>query len=302
MNKYLISLTCKNPNCNNIFQIRKYDIGKKFYCCRKCRSNHHWLITPLFEKKCLNSSCNNIIKRKFKQQIDKINYCSLICRKIHKEQIFKESLKDTIKSKCRVCNMELVTYREPCGKLIPRKICDECDKKEKQQRALQGAKRFKFLYKNNKEFNNKIKNIHIENKEKTKKWFQNKENYKMWSLKMRDLFLNQTSKIEYKTKEYLNKKFPDFKIKHQEPISNILVDFYIPDKKLVIECHGDYWHMNPSKYKIDDINHSTKRTAKEQWEKDKNRRIFLESNGYKVIELWESEINRGDYKKLDIYT
>jgi len=28
---------------------------------------------------------------------------------------------------------------------------------------------------------------------------------------------------------------------------------------------------------------------------------MLESKGYKVVELWENEINNGDYKKLDIY-
>ena len=35
--------------------------------------------------------------------------------------------------------------------------------------------------------------------------------------------------------------------------------------------------------------------------KDKNRRLFMERQGYKIVELWESEINSGDYKKLDIY-
>jgi very-short-patch-repair endonuclease len=59
--------------------------------------------------------------------------------------------------------------------------------------------------------------------------------------------------------------------------------------------------MSPERYKDSDYNKITKRTAKEQWEKDKRRRLFMESNGYKVVELWESEINRGDYKKLDIY-
>jgi hypothetical protein len=31
----------------------------------------------------------------------------------------------------------------------------------------------------------------------------------------------------------------------------------------------------------------------EQWEKDRCRRMFMENNGYKVVELWESEINSG---------
>ena len=81
----------------------------------------------------------------------------------------------------------------------------------------------------------------------------------------------------------------------------MFVDIYVPDKNLVIECFGDYWHMSPSKYSATDYNKSTKRTAAEQWEKDRKRKLFMESKGYKVVELWEHEINNGDYRKLDIY-
>jgi hypothetical protein len=33
-------------------------------------------------------------------------------------------------------------------------------------------------------------------------------------------------------------------------------DFYIPSKNLLIETDGDYWHSNPSIYKLDFLNES----------------------------------------------
>ena len=107
------------------------------------------------------------------------------------------------------------------------------------------------------------------------------------------------SKIEDTVVEIVQQRVS--RIERSYPISNIFVDIYIPEKNLVIECLGDYWHMNPSKYSATDYNKSTKRTAKEQWDKDKRRKLFIESKGYKIVEIWENEINHGDYKKLDIY-
>uniref|UniRef100_A0A7C3SNC3 DUF559 domain-containing protein n=1 Tax=Dictyoglomus turgidum TaxID=513050 RepID=A0A7C3SNC3_9BACT len=32
----------------------------------------------------------------------------------------------------------------------------------------------------------------------------------------------------------------------QQPIGGfVLVDFYLPDQKIIIECDGDYWHNRP---------------------------------------------------------
>ena len=70
---------------------------------------------------------------------------------------FEESLKDVIKSTCRVCKKELITNREHCGKLIPRKICDLCNKKENQERVIKATSQFKFLIRNDINFRNKMK-------------------------------------------------------------------------------------------------------------------------------------------------
>jgi len=54
-------------------------------------------------------------------------------------------------------------------------------------------------------------------------------------------------------------------------------DVLIPSMNLVIECDGDYWHKYPVGREIDDI-----RTSE------------LLSKGFKVLRLWECEINKFD--------
>ena len=295
----LLTIKCGNPNCQNTFPLYPSELGRKLYCCGKCGSEHHWMITPLFEKKCINPACNVIIKRKFQQQIDKINYCSSKCRHDHKNTLFVESLNDTIKSRCRVCKTELTTKREPCGKLIPRKICDECNKKESREKTAKMTEKFLILMKTDEGFKRKMKKIFDANNKHLRAWMKIPENLKKWRMGCSKAFENGKSKIEDKAADYIKSKIS--KIERSYPISNMFVDIYVPEKNLVVECLGDYWHMTPQKYSPDDYNKSTKRTAKEQWDKDRRRKLFMESKGYRVVELWESEINRGDYQKIDIY-
>jgi G:T-mismatch repair DNA endonuclease (very short patch repair protein) len=71
------------------------------------------------------------------------------------------------------------------------------------------------------------------------------------------------------------------------------VDIYIPSKKLIIECHGDYWHCNPLKYKGDYYNKQVHMKANEIWDKDSDRKSLLESHGYSVRVVWESDFKKG---------
>jgi len=74
--------------------------------------------------------------------------------------------------------------------------------------------------------------------------------------------------------------------------SYIQVDFKCGNK--IIEFNGDFWHANPKQYKKNEIlthpnNHVI---AEELWDNDKKRIDWLESHGYEVLIIWES-----DYKK-----
>ena len=73
---------------------------------------------------------------------------------------------------------------------------------------------------------------------------------------------------------------------------NPIVDIIVENKKIVIEINGDYYHANPNKYKSTDILYKWKghQEAKEIWEFDKQRKEQIESFGYTVLVLWESDI------------
>ena len=96
-------------------------------------------------------------------------------------------------------------------------------------------------------------------------------------LKISILDYDSEFRIKYEFEGKSKWKFYDFKI------GNFL-----------LEVNGDYWHANPSKYKENDIFKFPKNelTAKDVWEIDKYKKQIAESNGYVVIYLWESEINK----------
>lgn len=95
----------------------------------------------------------------------------------------------------------------------------------------------------------------------------------------------KSSKIEY---------LSEFKIKYHldDKIKWRFFDFKIGN--FLLEINGDYWHANPEKYEENEIFKFPKRTlkAKEIWEIDKYKKQIAEDNGFKVIYLWESEINK----------
>jgi len=76
-------------------------------------------------------------------------------------------------------------------------------------------------------------------------------------------------------------------------INQTSYDFKIKKTKLLIEVQGDYWHANKNKYSENDILNfpNEKVTAKSIWEKDKRKKKNAEKYGYKIIYIWESEMN-----------
>lgn len=73
------------------------------------------------------------------------------------------------------------------------------------------------------------------------------------------------------------------------------VDFAFPDKKMVIEVLGDYWHGNPEKYPV------LSDKQKKRYEKDLHRKKILKLNQWMVLEIWEDDIyNNIDQVKNDI--
>jgi len=90
------------------------------------------------------------------------------------------------------------------------------------------------------------------------------------------------TKIEVKIQSFLKQLGIDF-LTHQYPNieHNYQCDILIPSMNLVIECDGNYWHKYPIGNDLDHIR------TKELLEK-----------GFKVLRLWEFEINKMSIDKF----
>lgn len=70
---------------------------------------------------------------------------------------------------------------------------------------------------------------------------------------------------------------------HQKPIceGKFILDFYLPDYKLVLECNGTYWHKLP-----------------ERQARDIALSEYVKSKGRKIVFIWEDEINKNAKEAL----
>ena len=102
---------------------------------------------------------------------------------------------------------------------------------------------------------------------------------------MRHTF-SHTSKGEKTLQKAIKELFPS--AKSNAPVETFNVDVLVPEKSLIVEYFGDFWHCNPSKWKAEDYNRRLHMTAKEKWQQDEKRLKKLQSLGYKVIVVWES--------------
>ena len=78
----------------------------------------------------------------------------------------------------------------------------------------------------------------------------------------------------------------------QVNIRNFIADFVLNDYKIIIEVQGDYWHCNPNIYKNGPINDIQRKKIKQ----DKVKHKVYTELGYKIIYIWEQDINN-DFNK-----
>lgn len=100
--------------------------------------------------------------------------------------------------------------------------------------------------------------------------------------------LNFVSKPHQVVIDYLKEKNKIFEV--NKPIGNYSADILMD--KVVIEINGNYWHANPIIYK-DNLNSTQKSNVK----RDELKKKFLESQGYKIIYIWEEEIKQNCFKE-----
>ena len=101
------------------------------------------------------------------------------------------------------------------------------------------------------------------------------------------------SKLEIATFDYIKKLFPN--VQHSVPITHnfrtYVFDIFIPNKNLMIEINGDYWHMNPNLYGCDHFDDSRNVTARDVWNQDKCKLNAAAAKGYNIGVIWEHDLN-----------
>jgi len=97
-------------------------------------------------------------------------------------------------------------------------------------------------------------------------------------LKMRE-FLKTLELIEAPVEEFQEKYYS--------------IDFALPERKIAIECDGDYYHINPAFFP----NGPKDAIQRRNQGRDRAKNTFLTNRGWTILRFWECEINSGIFKE-----
>jgi len=70
---------------------------------------------------------------------------------------------------------------------------------------------------------------------------------------------------------------------------NRRVDGYDPLTNTVYEFHGDYWHGNPARFNLDDINPTIKKPYRQLYEATLTKEVLIKDSGYNLVVMWEHD-------------
>lgn len=143
-----------------------------------------------------------------------------------------------------------------------------------------------------------FENLHLSAKE----WYKNlsdeekqkrKDDRRQWAILHSKLY--GKSKLEENIGSIL--KEMGVEITPQYFVNRVSYDFRIDNTNYLIEVQGNFWHANPKIYSEHDIMKfplNNRPKAKDIWLKDHKRKENAENYGYKVLYLWEDEINNNN--------
>jgi len=104
-------------------------------------------------------------------------------------------------------------------------------------------------------------------------------------IRLRQKFPLKFSKIEIILGNEIKKRGIYF-LTHQPLLNICQPDIIMPNYKLVIQCDGDWWHVNPRFYRNKPLSKIQKNNAK----RDKWQDAILNNNGWHVMRFWGSDI------------
>lgn len=98
----------------------------------------------------------------------------------------------------------------------------------------------------------------------------------------------QISKFQRREYARIIREYPDAKLEEYLFDVQKSVDIYIPSKRQIIECFGDFWHCNPKVYSSDYYHKYVHMNASEIWHRDEERIASFTKAGYTVEIIWEN--------------
>jgi len=74
-------------------------------------------------------------------------------------------------------------------------------------------------------------------------------------------------------------------------------DFIIHNRRILIEVNGDYWHVNPKIYG-DKLFKDLKDYQRSKIIIDLKKKIYAHERNFRVITIWENDINKHNFDIL----
>lgn len=103
---------------------------------------------------------------------------------------------------------------------------------------------------------------------------------------------NRVTSIHLAMREFLANYEFNFELEEEFQVKYYAVDFAFPEVKVAVECQGTFFHIDPRKYP----NGPQTAIQRRNFGRDKAKRTYLTTRGWTIIEVWEKEINNGEFK------
>lgn len=257
-----IKVMCKCDMCGvDFFRVRK-DVKESTFCGKKCRNEHLKNNNPNPSIEGVKVNCE-VCNKEFTVAPSKFKkqehfLCSRDCYKIHRSNIYKGEKLYNYQNTIVECSNDNCNNEFKVTEFdIKRNNHHFCS--QKCYWDFKSTHYKKFYY---------VPQLFEERKETipesmVRKWLENNSIY----------YIQEYHILKY------------------------FVDFYIPDKKIIIEVYGDYWHCNPKIYGYGDDKKPLHENQIGKWEYDEKRKHEIECLGYEVYVVWESDV----YDNLNHY-
>ena len=288
---------CKNPDCIK----KSYETGSPEFWVNKGFSEEE---SKIKFKKYTEKRVNSLLesdKKRLEENPDYYSEKSPVSKKFYLKRGFSES-ESKILQKCvnldRQSKMIDIINSDPIkyASKYPTKIEYYLSRGYTEEEGIHliSERQKTFILENLIEKHGEEKGISIYN-DRQKKWLK--------SLHSNGNLKSGYSLVSQELFEDIDSRFVDnqfqFKIKNGEfIISKYAVDFIDHSSSKIIEFNGDIYHANPSIYNESDNPNpwNRKLTSSDIWNYDKCRNDEIESMGYQVLVIWESDYRKNRQK------